>query len=850
MAVDKAKLLRSFKADLKSSEYMKLQWDAKRKIWVNATEGLPYGNEVEGKSAIVSKDIKKQLEWQHSKIIDPFVSSNDIVKCFPITYEDTPAAKQNELLLNTQFCRKFDRFNFMSKATKVLEREGTVVIQTGWDYEDEEVEVDAEVVLRNEYGEEYIGTKKAKHTIVHKNQPTAKVCRNEDIFIDPTCQDNIDACQFVIYRYESDISTLKKDGRYKNLDRVNKSLGSNFNDPSYYPQDPTRFQFEDEARKKLVVYEYWGNYDVDEDGVTEPVVCVWVGDTIIRLEGNPYPDGKPPFIIVPFNAIPFQMYGEANAELIGDNQKIKTAVIRGVIDNMAQSNNGQIGVRKGALDPINRKKWLQGKNFEFNGGPADFWQGGYNVIPNSAFDLIGLMNNEMESLTGVKSFSGGITGSSLGAMLDIETDIPMIDGSFKKLRDIQDGDELIGSNGKSTSVTKAHEIQYPKQAYDMYFNNGGFVKSGGEHLWTIKVAGTKHSLRKWHTVDADTVYEHLQAGRTVTIPKIQEILTGEKVTSSMTPRCRTVKITAMEKVDKVLMRCLTVDSDDRLYAVTDRFILTHNTATAARGVQDATSVRNMNIVRNIAENMVKPLLRKWMSYNSEFLEEEEIVRVTNDEFVPVRKDDLEGRIDIDLTIATLEDQSAKAQELSFLLQTIGNSVDPGITNELMAQILDLSRMPEQAKKIRDFKPEPDPVQEQLKQLEIQRLQLENAKLQSETARNESIAAENEIDKQVKLAKAAKDEATARSIHSKTDLDDLAFLRIENGEEESSKVRAEELKHMASLDKLAMGNMGKDKEHARKLEIEELKHKSSLDKSAFDAIAKERLLKVKPQNVIK
>ena len=32
--------------------------------------------------------------------------------------------------------------------------------------------------------------------------------------------DNIDDCQFVIYRYESDISTLRSDGRYKNLKKL------------------------------------------------------------------------------------------------------------------------------------------------------------------------------------------------------------------------------------------------------------------------------------------------------------------------------------------------------------------------------------------------------------------------------------------------------------------------------------------------------------------------------------------------------------------------------------------------------------------------------------------------------
>lgn len=661
MAVDKAKILRELKSDLKASEVLKKQQDAKIIEYKAQYAGKPYGNETEGKSAIVSRDIKKQSEWQHASIIDPFVSTSQIVKCLPITYEDVPSARQNELILNTQFCRKFDRYNFMSKAVKVLDREGTVVIQTGWDYEDEKVVTEVEAVAVDEYGNEIIVTEEVEDTVIIKNQPTARICRNEDIYIDPTCEDDMDKCQFVIYRYESDISTLKKDGRYKNLDKVAASLGQVTYDYDYRPEDPTRFQFSDQARKKLIVHEYWGNYDMNEDGIAEPIVCAWVGDTIIRLQDNPYPDGKPPFIVVPFNAVPFQMHGEANAELIGDNQKVKTAIIRGIIDNMAQSNNGQIGVRKGALDPVNRKKWLKGQNFEFNGAPNDFWQGSYNPIPSSAFDMIGLMNNEIESLTGVKSFSGGINGASLGA-----------------------------------------------------------------------------------------------------------------------------------------------------------------TATGARGAMDATSVRRMNIVRNISENLVKPLLRKWMSYNAEFLSEEEVVRVTNEEFVPIRRDDLKGQIDIDLTISTAEDNAAKSQELSFLLQTMGPNLPFDVVKNIMAQIMDLMRMPEEAKQMRDFQQPQDPMQEQLKQAELQRIMLENEKLKSEIQRNYARAGEDEIDIELKKRKAEVETAKARTLHSRADLDDMEFLRKDAGADVQARLAEIEAKHKTELDKKAFEAMQKDKDRDMKAELERAK----------------------------
>ena len=613
--INKNEILKNLKADMKEAERLQREWFIKREEWSSQTKGAPYGNEVEGKSKIVSKDIKKQLEWMLPSITDPFLSTSDVIKCNPVTYEDAKAARQNELLLNTQFCRKFNRYNFIMKATKVLVTEGSVVIQTGWDYEEEEVEAEVEVISVDENGMEFVDTEISMQTNVIRNQPTAVVCRNEDIFIDPTCMDDMDKCQFVIHRYESSLNALKQDGRYENLDKVEAAQYNLTNDPQYLREDQSYFEFKDKPRKKFVVHEYWGNYDIDGDGIAEPIVCAWVGNTLIRLESNPYPDKKPPFVIVPFSAVPFHMFGEALAETIGDNQKVKTAITRGMIDNMAKSNNAVVATRKGALDVVNRKKFLKGENFEFNGTPGDFWQGSYNQLPSSAFDMLNLQNNEIESQTGVKSFSGGISGNALGG-----------------------------------------------------------------------------------------------------------------------------------------------------------------TATGARGALDATSTRRLNLVRNMSENMIKPIMRKWMAYNAEFLEEEEVVRITNDEYVPVRRDDLAGNIDIDISISTSEDNAAKSQELSFLLQTVGPNEDPSIRREIMAQIMDLMRMPEQAKKIRDYQPPVDPVQQKMQELQIAKLEAEIEKIRADAANKLASSVENEADRDEKLAQAELKRAQARKLMSEADNLDLDFLK--------------------------------------------------------------------------
>jgi N4 gp59-like protein len=652
--ITEARLLSNLKADFTASKLLRNELDQKIARWKSEYNAEPYGNEVNGRSKLVSRDIKKQSEWQHAALIEPFVSTPDIIKANPVTSEDAEIAPKIEVLLNTQFCRQFSRYNFMTKALKVLDQEGTVVIRTGWEYEEKVVEVEEDREIPNpDYQraieavnqgitdpsilqgiEPTLITKvRVRKTKPVKNHPTAMVCRNEDIFIDPTCQDDMDKCQFVIYRYETDMTTLKQAGIYKNLDKIKIPTGlTGTNDTEYITEDSTSFRFSDTARKKIVVHEYWGNYDINGDDIAEPIVCTWIDNTIIRLEDNPFPDKKPPFLIVPFSAIPFKLYGESNAELLSDIQKIKTAIYRGFIDNMALSNNGQKGIKKGSLDEYNKQRFLNGENFEFNHYASDFFIGNFNELPSSIFNVLTLMNNEAESITGVASFNTGINGNALGS-----------------------------------------------------------------------------------------------------------------------------------------------------------------TATSIRGAIDSASTRRLNIVRNISENLVKPLLRKWLAYDAMFLDEESQYRITNDTFVYLKRDDLGANIDIDLSISTSDDNRAKAQELAFVLQTVGPSEDPRLRKILMAQIAQLYRMPDLAKMIMDYKPEPDPMAEQMQQLQMQLLQAEIANTQAK-------AGENTVDQDVKRAKVQTELAKAKNLNSMADKTDLDYVHQYSGIKEKEALQRQQLQNQFNIDR--------------------------------------------------
>ena len=664
--LDKQKILRSCKADFKNADTLRQEVNTDIQTRRRTLNGEPYGNEEKGKSRIVPKIAKRQQAWNIPSLKEPFVSTPDLVRFSPITAEDVQAARQNEILLNAQFCRQFDRYNFITKALKVLETDATVFIQVGWDYEEQEVEQDVEIIVIDENGNKHITNEVQKVTVPIVNKPTARVCRSEDVFPDPTCEDDLDKAQFVVYRYETDLSTLHKDGRYKNLDKILKNMTSEEDlDPSYINPDNTWFTFEDSPRKKLLVHEYWGNYDLNGDGIAEPMVCVWVDNIIIRLEDNPYPDKKIPFLSCPADSVPFKLFGENDIDNIEDQQKVITAVTRGIINNMAASNNGQTGTRKGALDPVQKRRMLDGKNFEFNGSPDDIWQGSYNQIPSSAFNMLQMMNGEVDNLTGVRSFGVGTSGGSLGA-----------------------------------------------------------------------------------------------------------------------------------------------------------------SATAARGALDATAVRRLDKVRNISENLIKPLIRKWMDYNNEFLSDEEIIRTTNNEHIAIRKSELQGRLDLDIEISTPEDDTAKRNELGFLLQTIGPNLPFDVTKIILAEIARLNRMPKLEKDIRNYTPQPNQQEEELKALQAQKLQMDIAKTKAEIQEIFTQSIENKTSNIAnKEAQAELFRAQANLLNSKKDTEDLNFIKTDN-----------QVTEQFQLEKLKM-------EQQHKAEMEALKAKMNMIQMQYQRDAGDKQLGV-------
>lgn len=588
-----------------------------------STKGKAAVKKVPGRSSVQPKLIRRQAEWRYSALTEPFLGSDKIFDVEPVTFEDEDAARQNELVLNWQFRTKINRVRFIDEFVRTNVDEGSAVVRVGWkrqtikvkeevaqftfvmpESEQDVVMLEQAILLQRENPREYndlpeevraavdffeetqqpsiairSGTQTVEVEKVIDNRPTLELIAPENVYIDPSCGGDLDKAMFVIVSFETSKAELLKAGdRYKNLDYVNWENASVLATTDHSSHTPQTFNFKDTLRKRVVAYEYWGYYDIDGTGTLTPIVATWVGDTMIRMEKNPFPDEKPPFIVTNYMPVKRELMGEPDAELLEDNQNILGALTRGMIDLMGRSANSQQGIAKGMLDPLNRRRYENGQDYEFNPNmnPAqNIIEHKYPEIPSSAYNMLQLQNQEAEALTGVKSFSGGMSGEAYG-----------------------------------------------------------------------------------------------------------------------------------------------------------------DVAAGIRGVLDASSKREMAILRRLAKGMTQ-IGEKMIAMNGEFLSEEEVVRVTNSEFITVKREDLAGNFDLTVDISTAEVDNQKAQDLGFMLQTLGPNMDFSMTQMILAEIADLKRMPALAERIRKFKPQPDPLLEKAKELEVLKLQKEIEKIQSDIDKNKA-----------------------------------------------------------------------------------------------------------------
>ena len=355
----------------------------------DAYNGELQGNEDPNWSNIVVKDIKRIVNGAIPSLVEPFMTDT-IVSLDTNQAQMVDGLKKSEALLNYQWGNVIDPMSTAELAAYNQMIDGTAWAMTGWD---------------------------------KKGHPTVNIVPFESVIPDPSAYD-VDDMKFVIYRRKVTISDILSNPKWfgkhtlEGLNTLSSPSTSEY-DPDPVPGREDSYDPGNRALEEVEVFEYYGFLDTDGKGIAKPFLGIWSNGKLLRSGDNPYPGFVIPFDRAVYSRKPFSVYGETIEELVGDYQRLRTSITRGIIDNMANSNNGVRFVKKNALDSVNFQRLLDNERVvELNVGKDApvanaIEYGSFNPLPADVYKMLEDTMKEEENITGITRYSVGSDSRSL-----------------------------------------------------------------------------------------------------------------------------------------------------------------------------------------------------------------------------------------------------------------------------------------------------------------------------------------------------------------------------------------------------------------------------------------------------
>jgi hypothetical protein len=154
----------------------------------------------------------------------------------------------------------------------------------------------------------------------------------------------------------------------------------------------------------------WIRHDYDEDGIAELQYVLRVGRKVLyREECSRIPVSS----IVP-NPLPHRHIGLSVADLTGDIQRIKSAILRQALDNLYFANNPAIAFDKNTVNLDDVLTSRPGQRIRVDGPPgASFLPVTTPFVFPAAIDALGFMEQITEGRTGVNRYFQGSDQNTL-----------------------------------------------------------------------------------------------------------------------------------------------------------------------------------------------------------------------------------------------------------------------------------------------------------------------------------------------------------------------------------------------------------------------------------------------------
>lgn len=409
---------------------------------MEAYYGDALGNEVSGRSQIVTRDVMEVIEWVMPEMMDVFTSDDQIAMFMPNSEQDEDEAKQATDYVNHVFFNNNDGFNLLFSAFKdaFLQKLGTFKIW--WDdtpvitkeeysglddyafqklVSDEDVEVveHSATPLTDEVTTQALGLPPGMPFMLHdlcirrtdnKGRIRVEVVPPEELLIDRYAR-SVEDAKFIAHRIPMKLSEVRELFPDIDADIIDGLSGSE--------TDDEQFSKEYQAR-------HTHNTGFDFDGDNSETRTVWITESYIYMDydgddraelrkictssnnilSNDEVECKPFACITPI-PIPHKLIGLSLADITIDLQVTKSAIMRNLLDNIYNLNHGRFEAVDGQ---VNMDDLLTSRP----GGVVRVQQLGAlkrldtPAIPTGGYEMLGVVDSMRDARTGVSKFRAGL----------------------------------------------------------------------------------------------------------------------------------------------------------------------------------------------------------------------------------------------------------------------------------------------------------------------------------------------------------------------------------------------------------------------------------------------------------
>jgi hypothetical protein len=367
--------------------YIESETTEERRKAINYYNRAFYGNEVEGRSTIVTGEVAEAVDAALPALLRVFTQGDDIVRAEPEGPGDEEIAKQITAYLNYIFYRDNPGFAILNIWFKdaLLQKNGIVKV-----YWDDERQVNSEEY--ENLTEEELALMLEDETVEIVSQDKTKV---GEIQVPPTPEEMMAAQQTgvmpeprteAVFAYDVKVRKVKKFGQvrienvppeefiiskkartitdspfcaHRKLTTRSELIAMGFDadivenlptyeDLEYTPERVARYtQGEqplnqtsaiDKSMEEVEVFECYIRADYDDDGIAELRKVVYAGHEILENEEIDYV----PFCSVCPIPMPHKFYGHSLADRTMDLQLIKSTITRQILDNLYLTNNARV----------------------------------------------------------------------------------------------------------------------------------------------------------------------------------------------------------------------------------------------------------------------------------------------------------------------------------------------------------------------------------------------------------------------------------------------------------------------------------------------------------------------------